>query len=528
MYCGKCGQKLTGEERFCPKCGNSVVEGGSDRVVSQCSKVKEGKETLLPEIINNNKSKLRKYKKKTYKLKKMLVVAAGLIVVAVMAVVVYQITQPGVTGGQYLAVVTNEEGKNGFINEKGVEVIPCEYDFATGYWKDGMTVIGEKVGEDEDGRNEYVWGLINTKGKTVVPPQYDDFVVSDNFIAVAKKSGKYEQGEPVLDWGFLDSNGEPLTDFKYQFDSRPNLSGNIAVVTEITGERNEEGDVIYNYGAINQAGEEIIPLQYQYIPDVSYPKNQGDIELIAVGKEVDGERKYGFISYNNEIVIPFKYDYAYNFSDNGLAVVRKNGKYGYIDKSGNVVLPFEYEYADPFSENGLAFVNRELGGECECINEKGETVIPNDRYKEYGNWYSASSFDDDGLADVFIEAEGGNILHGIIDEAGNLIITPEDKGITRFYTKYPFTIFWSLNEKEDEPDLIYKFADKDGEMLNNTYDYAGLFAENGWCCVGTTIGKKDDGSKRYQYSYVNENEETVLSLSKEYILAGEFRSVNQE
>lgn len=53
MYCGKCGQKLTGEERFCPKCGNSVVEGGPDRVVSQCSKVNEGKETLLPEIINN-------------------------------------------------------------------------------------------------------------------------------------------------------------------------------------------------------------------------------------------------------------------------------------------------------------------------------------------------------------------------------------------------------------------------------------------------------------------------------------------
>ena len=66
----------------------------------------------------------------------------------------------------------------------------------------------------------------------------------------------------------------------------------------------------------------------------------------------------------------------------------------------------------------------------------------------------------------------------------------------------------------------------EGRVLRNTYDYAGRFSEKGWCCVGRKIGINEDGTNRYQYSYVDENEKVVLELPEKYIEASDFMPVN--
>ena len=43
--------------------------------------------------------------------------------------------------------------------------------------------------------------------------------------------------------------------------------------------------------------------------------------------------KYGYINENNEIIIPFVYDSASQFSE-GFAIVEKFGKPGFVDRYG--------------------------------------------------------------------------------------------------------------------------------------------------------------------------------------------------
>ena len=52
-------------------------------------------------------------------------------------------------------------GKYGFINEEGEEVIPLKYDNA-GNFSEGLAEV----------KLNGKWGLVNTKGEEVVPPEY--------------------------------------------------------------------------------------------------------------------------------------------------------------------------------------------------------------------------------------------------------------------------------------------------------------------------------------------------------------------
>ena len=63
--------------------------------------------------------------------------------------------------------------------------------------------------------------------------------------------------------------------------------------------------------------------------------------------------KYGY-KHNGRVVIPAKYDDAWDFSE-GLASVKINGKWGFIDKTDTMVIPAKYDYAWTFS-NGKARV----------------------------------------------------------------------------------------------------------------------------------------------------------------------------
>ncbi|MES2485412.1 MAG: WG repeat-containing protein, partial [Bacteroidota bacterium] len=59
--------------------------------------------------------------------------------------------------------------------------------------------------------------------------------------------------------------------------------------------------------------------------------------------------KYGYINKNDEIVIPFKYQWAFLFFD-GLAQVQLNGKWGYINADGKEVIPLKYDSGSIFQD----------------------------------------------------------------------------------------------------------------------------------------------------------------------------------
>jgi hypothetical protein len=79
---------------------------------------------------------------------------------------------------------------------------------------------------------------------------------------------------------------------------------------------------------------------------------------------------WGYIDKKGNVVIPFKYDCAKDFSED-LAAIQLNEKWGFINEQGEIVIPCKFSYADSFSE-GLALVF--FNGNWGYINKKGEVT----------------------------------------------------------------------------------------------------------------------------------------------------------
>lgn len=125
-----------------------------------------------------------------------------------------------------LALVVRN-GKYGYLNEKGQEVIACQYDNA-GLFRNGRTFVSK------DGK----WGIIDPKGKAVLPIEYDNsgfrseaYIYHDG-LALIEKDHRYGycdmDGRPVIwpcfegayqfseglapvklgAWGYIDTTGE--------------------------------------------------------------------------------------------------------------------------------------------------------------------------------------------------------------------------------------------------------------------------------------------------------------------------------
>lgn len=151
---------------------------------------------------------------------------------------------------------------------------------------------------------------------------------------------------------------------------------------------------------------------------------------------------YGFKDSKGKVILKPQFDAVVQTLCEPLNPVSKDNKFGYLAPSGDVVIPFQWDYAFNFGTNGapdLAMVN--LGGQewrnsgalplgpikpghVGFINRSGEVVIPI-KYTFFGHFV-------DGVALFSTEA---NIqpkdkfsytgLLGLIDKTGQVIIAPK-------------------------------------------------------------------------------------------------------
>ena len=171
--------------------------------------------------------------------------------------------------------------------------------------------------------------------------------------------------------------------------------------------------------------------------------------LAAVMK--DG--KIGFINTNNEVVIPFQFDYTdkcrmwdfgYIFHNGYCAMTNADGDLGLIDKSGNwVVEPAYDEIWTPHESGYRIIVDNSKHG---VLDSKGNVIYP----AEYG-YVDVSS-------DGFILTKGGRKWQ--VDFDGN-IVQPFMFDNT-YYLNYP-------NGYDSYGDLTYEFADFVKYEVMNSY-----------------------------------------------------------
>ena len=214
-----------------------------------------------------------------------------------------------------------------------------------------------------------------------------------------------------------------------------------------------------------KTGEVVIPFKY----DNALNFSEG---LAAV--ELNG--KWGFINKSGKVVIPFKYDYAWSFSE-GLSAVALNGKWGFINKSGKEVTPIKYDYVENFSK-GLAEV--ELNNKRGFVNKLGKEVIP----IKYDAVWAFS----EGLAEVGLSGKWG-----FVNKLGKEVIP----------LKYDYVRAFSEGLAEVELNGKCGYINKSGrEVIPLKYDDAAEYFNEGLAQVGLN-GK---------WGYINKSGREVIPL----------------
>jgi len=243
------------------------------------------------------------------------------------------------------------------------------------------------------------------------------------------------------------------------------------------------------YGFVNKNGEFVIEPQFDYAFDFS------EDGLARIKK--DG--KYGFVNKNGEFIIEPQFDYALDFV-NGFAVIVSNEKWGFINKAGEVVIEPQFDYALDFVNGFAVIVSNEKYG---LINEKGEVVIePQFDYLD--------SCEDDGL--YIIKQDG---KYGVINKEGKIIVKP------KYSTLVDFKNGFAKISKREEKNMggffgnrtlninKYGVINNKGEIiLKPIFDDIFDFSKNGFAVV-----KKDiDLLGNYKYGIIDGNGEFIVDF----------------
>lgn len=128
--------------------------------------------------------------------------------------------------------------------------------------------------------------------------------------------------------------------------------------------------------------------------------------------------KYGFVDAKDNLVIPYRYEFALDFSDGMALVCNKNLEIGYINTKGELVIPYQYD--SPAERNGNDFHEGlcavMVDGEHEWfsyIDKTGKQAFP--------GVFSLDGEFSEGLAAVRTADEARQ--SGYIDHSGKMVIT---------------------------------------------------------------------------------------------------------
>lgn len=293
-----------------------------------------------------------------------------------------------------LAVVNNN-GRYGFINDRGDVVIDFQYDSAQDF-SEGLATV----------QINNTSGAINSRGVIVFKSEFEWIGRFSEGLA-SVKSGKL--------YGFIGKDGKIAIKPRFE-NTKPFSSGFASVQSNGRWYRiNRDGAVVEK-----PRGLAVDPRDLGF--DEKYGVSFHDERAMVSKKSM-----YGFIDTDGKLAVPLKYYRVSNFSE-GLASVQTYGTTGYINSKGELVIAEQFYEGADFSE-GVARVV--LDGNLKkwgFINKKGELVI------------DASGFDlvnRNVIEDNRNFSEGlypvrRNGLWGYIDRKGKTVIEPQFEDAKRF------------------------------------------------------------------------------------------------
>lgn len=145
---------------------------------------------------------------------------------------------------------------------------------------------------------------------------------------------------------------------------------------------------------------------------------------------VDKKGKVGYVDQNGNQVIKCQYESAQPFKD-GVAIVTKSGKTGIIDTKGTILLPLKYTQISAWNKD-LYLVKE--GKKMGLVNHLGNVVLPIIySHVSKSNCYGRALIALGGKATPNEKKTYmANAKYGIIDNNGNVLITPKYRGLYEF------------------------------------------------------------------------------------------------
>lgn len=188
---------------------------------------------------------------------------------------------------------------------------------------------------------DFQYGIIDTNGQEVVPCTWEYLALDPEleviFFSIDGKTG------------VMDYNQETL--IPAQYDHISFFSKDYALFSE-------DGKT----GLIDLDGKIVLPAVFETIMEYD------ESHVIIIENE-----RYYVVDIQSQQKTTTGHDYLLLANEDDLVVALQDNKYGYITKDGKIAIPFKYEYATPFYD-GIAAINETDDDDVLYINTKGEYV----------------------------------------------------------------------------------------------------------------------------------------------------------
>lgn len=245
----------------------------------------------------------------------------------------------------------------GFIDKNNNVIIPPNYRSAT-VFTNGLAAVSLL--------DSTHFGFIDKNNKWIIAPKY---LTADNFIGKYSKVQKTRNYKLNIDQvGIIDEKGKEIIPLKYKYIS---IEDNFFIVKDVLEVNYTKKDVV---GVMDVNGKVVIPMEYDNIT-----KKYGTDYF-----ETQKDKKYGLLDKNMNFKIQPIYDYIYTFNDVGISYLKKEGKFTLIDKNLKVIVPEKEALNILIGKNNVAaYINKD---KIELYNFSGKLLktIKGDNITTFG------------------------------------------------------------------------------------------------------------------------------------------------
>lgn len=505
MFCDNCGRELNENARFCPKCGQKVVELSESETDKGNKEISSQQLSYNAELLAEKELSISEKNSRNKNTKIFIALLSVLVVATVIGYVAYynspqnRYTRQMEIGNRYLEECDYEKAIAAFNN--ALEIYPDDKDakelieetyigwsqqlFEDGKSDDALVKLDEARDSVGD-RNNVISLIEDILGKEIdTYIEAEDFDAADSVISELEKFNT-DKGKEYKDIIYQKKEAKK-TYFERLFSRGPHIAY-------------DEND---RAGYINIKGDYVI--QPVFLEGKSFSCDYAAVKDPGTGL-------WGYINIDGEYVIEPRYKRASTFCEDAAVVEGENGL-GIIDKTGNYIIEPKYQYVSNFKE-GYAIV--------EQPDSKLFTFVDKHGMYKFGDFKEVFLFCE-GKAAVKDMSGKWVILH----DNGEIEDFPVEIDSFRSYTQYKNenmggmlssyidfkysykakTIYGENVVVNDKGEVTYELLGRDNE-----YDYFGGFSGD-YAPVSIIV------NNHRMYGMIDKNYNWVIEPKYDYIYA---------